>query len=212
LDALRQLAMRFLEKEELPHFRFQKDFLKPFEYTMIHNDNPDIRDMVLQCLHQMIQARVQNMRSGWRTMFGVFSSASKVLTGKGWIFCVREPYTADIFRSTVLERIVSSAFEIVTRVNNEHFQSIVRYGSFADLTVCITDFCKASKFQKISLLAIAMLRGVIPVMLQSPECSLSKPEQEGVSKDDPMIKYWYPILFSFYDIIMNGEDLEVRRL
>jgi hypothetical protein len=38
--------MRFLEKEELPHFKFQKDFLKPFEYTMIHNPNPDIRDMV----------------------------------------------------------------------------------------------------------------------------------------------------------------------
>lgn len=38
--------MRFLEKEELPHFKFQKDFLKPFEYTMTHNANPDIRDMV----------------------------------------------------------------------------------------------------------------------------------------------------------------------
>lgn len=38
--------MRFLEKEELPHFKFQKDFLKPFEYTMIHNQNPDIRDLV----------------------------------------------------------------------------------------------------------------------------------------------------------------------
>lgn len=92
--------MRFLEKEELPHFKFQKDFLKPFEYTMVHNPNPDIRDMVrlvparhlqstalmllvqvLQCLQQMIQTRVQNMRSGWRTMFSVFSAASKVLTG-----------------------------------------------------------------------------------------------------------------------------------
>jgi Sec7-like guanine-nucleotide exchange factor len=47
LDSLRQLAMRFLEKEELPHFKFQKDFLKPFEYTMIHNQNPEIRDMVI---------------------------------------------------------------------------------------------------------------------------------------------------------------------
>ena len=46
LDSLRQLAMRFLEKEELPHFKFQKDFLKPFEYTMIHNNNPEVRDMV----------------------------------------------------------------------------------------------------------------------------------------------------------------------
>lgn len=27
-----------------------------------------------------------------------------------------------------------------------------------------------------------------------------------------MIKYWFPVLFGFYDVIMNGEDLEVRRL
>ena len=38
--------MRFLEKEELAHFKFQKDFLKPFEYTMTHNQNPDIRELV----------------------------------------------------------------------------------------------------------------------------------------------------------------------
>jgi brefeldin A-inhibited guanine nucleotide-exchange protein len=42
--------MRFLEKEELLHFKFQKDFLKPFEYTMVHNANPDIRDMVRRTL------------------------------------------------------------------------------------------------------------------------------------------------------------------
>lgn len=191
LDALRQLAMRFLEKEELPHFKFQKDFLRPFEYTMVHNSNPEVRDMVLQCLQQMIQARVANLRSGWRTMFGVFSSAAKVPT----------------------ERIVSSAFEIVTRLNKDHFQAIVRHGAFADLTVCITDFCKVTKYQKISLLAIAMLRGVIPVMLSCPECGLTP---AGIEKaeptDDPMIKYWFPTLFGFYDVIMNGEDLEVRRL
>ncbi|KAJ6599098.1 hypothetical protein DFH09DRAFT_971185 [Mycena vulgaris] len=191
LDSLRQLAMRFLEKEELPHFKFQKDFLKPFEHTMIHNPNPDIRDMVLQCLQQMIQARVQNMRSGWRTMFGVFQAASKVLT----------------------ERIATSAFEIVTRLNKDHFNAIVRHGAFADLTVCITDFCKVSKYQKISLLAIAMLRGVIPVMLNCPECSWAAPAASLTTPmDDNMIKYWYPVLFGFYDIIMNGEDLEVRRL
>ncbi|KIY73726.1 Sec7-domain-containing protein [Cylindrobasidium torrendii FP15055 ss-10] len=189
LDSLRQLAMRFLEKEELPHFKFQKDFLKPFEYTMTHNANPDIRDMVLQCLSQMVQAKVQNIRSGWRTMFGVFQAASRVLT----------------------ERIANSAFEIVTRLNKDHFGAIVTNGAFSDLTVCITEFCKVSKYQKISLLAIAMLRGVIPVMLERPECGWS-PDMSKDHLDDNMIKFWYPVLFGFYDIIMNGEDLEVRRL
>lgn len=38
--------MNFLEKEELSHFRFQKDFLRPFEYTIINNKNADAREMV----------------------------------------------------------------------------------------------------------------------------------------------------------------------
>ena len=111
------------------------------------------------------------------------------------------------------ERIVSSAFEIVTRLNKEHFQSIVRHGAFADLTVCITDFCKVTKYQKISLLAIAMLRGIILIMLNSPDTGLNvEVNDTNRSTDDPMIKFWFPVLFGFYDVIMNGEDLEVRRL
>jgi brefeldin A-inhibited guanine nucleotide-exchange protein len=216
--------MRFLEKEELPHFKFQKDFLKPFEYTMTNNRNPEVRDMVrtcfsapppalifnaqvLQCLQQMIQARAQNMRSGWRTMFGVFSSASKVSTGPYIVYmCV-----SYMILTAFIERIASSAFEIVTRLNKDHFSSVVQYGAFADLTICITEFCKVSKYQKISLLAIAMLRGVIPVMLDCPECALHASSPSN-NLEDSMIRYWFPVLFGFYDIIMNGEDLEVRRL
>ena len=192
LDSLRQLAMRFLEKEELANFKFQKDFLKPFEYAMIHNNHPDARDMVLSCLHQMIQARVQNLRSGWRTMFGVFSAAAKIAN----------------------ERIAVQAFEIVQRVNQEHFDRIVEYGSFADLTVCITDFAKLSKYQRVSLQAIEMLKAVIPMMLSCEQCPLSKQAivVEGAAPaDDPMIKFWFPVLFGFYDVIMNGDDLEVRK-
>ncbi|GAA5940878.1 Arf family guanine nucleotide exchange factor SEC7 [Sporobolomyces koalae] len=191
LDSLRQLAMRFLEKEELANFKFQKDFLKPFEYAMVHNNHADARDMVLQCLHQMIQARVQNLRSGWRTMFGVFAAAAKIPS----------------------ERIAVQSFEIVQRVNQEHFAQIVEYGSFADLTVCITDFCKSNKFQRVSLQAIELLKSLIPMMLSCPQCPLSQaqPPAEATAIDDPMIKFWFPVLFGFYDVIMNGEDLEVRK-
>ncbi|GAA5995532.1 hypothetical protein JCM11641_001060, partial [Rhodosporidiobolus odoratus] len=193
LDSLRQLAMRFLEKEELANFKFQKDFLKPFEYAMVHNNHADARDMVLQCLYQMIQARVQNLRSGWRTMFGVFAAAAKVPN----------------------ERIAVQAFDIVQRVNKEHFSKIVEYGSFADLTVCVTDFSKISKFQRVSLQAIELLKGLIPMMLSCPECPLSRTKQgervEATATDDPMIRFWFPLLFGFYDVIMNGEDLEVRK-
>ena len=143
-------------------------------------------------------------------MFGVFSAASKVLTG---LLCSYIPILVCRLMCFIQERVANSAFEIVTRLNRDHFPVIVQYGAFADLTVCMTEFCKVSKYQKISLLAIAMLRGVIPVMLKSPECSMTV-DNPNVDEpmDDSMIKFWFPVLFGFYDIIMNGEDLEVRRL
>ncbi len=57
VDSLRQLSMKFLEKDELSNFRFQKDFLRPFEYIIANNNSLIIKDMVLRCLYQMIQAR-----------------------------------------------------------------------------------------------------------------------------------------------------------
>ncbi|TMS16212.1 Brefeldin A-inhibited guanine nucleotide-exchange protein 1 [Larimichthys crocea] len=48
VDSLRQLSMKFLEKGELANFRFQKDFLRPFEHIMKKNRSPTIRDMVVR--------------------------------------------------------------------------------------------------------------------------------------------------------------------
>jgi brefeldin A-inhibited guanine nucleotide-exchange protein len=119
----------------------------------------------------------------------------------------------------IAESVAQHAFEIVSGINKDHFGAVVRNGAFADLTVCITDFCKVTKFQKISLLAINMLRGVIPVMLNHPECGLtptspsSRPDGPSTQlTEDPLVKFWFPVLFSFYNIIMEAEDLEVRKL
>ncbi|KAK7921931.1 hypothetical protein WMY93_008833 [Mugilogobius chulae] len=43
VDSLRQLSMKFLEKGELANFRFQKDFLRPFEHIMKKNSMEAIR-------------------------------------------------------------------------------------------------------------------------------------------------------------------------
>ena len=82
LDSLRQLSMRFMEIGELPGFKFQKDFLKPFEHVMANSTSATVKDMILRCLIQMIQARGDNIRSGWKTMFGVFTVAAREPYGK----------------------------------------------------------------------------------------------------------------------------------
>jgi brefeldin A-inhibited guanine nucleotide-exchange protein len=92
LDSLRQLSMRFMEIEELPGFKFQKDFLKPFEHVMANSNAVTVKDMILRCLIQMIQARGDNIRSGWKTMFGVFTVAAREPYGQSNIFQLLRVY------------------------------------------------------------------------------------------------------------------------
>uniref|UniRef100_A0A8C4VX82 SEC7 domain-containing protein n=1 Tax=Gopherus evgoodei TaxID=1825980 RepID=A0A8C4VX82_9SAUR len=76
VDSLRQLSMKFLEKGELANFRFQKDFLRPFEHIMKKNRSPTIRDMVIRCIAQMVNSQAGNIRSGWKNIFAVFHQAA----------------------------------------------------------------------------------------------------------------------------------------
>ncbi|CRK15983.1 hypothetical protein BN1723_018077, partial [Verticillium longisporum] len=146
LDSLRQLSMNFLEIEELPGFKFQKDFLKPFEHILSNAQNITVKDMVLRCLIQMIQARGDNIRSGWRTMFGVFTVAA------------REQH----------EAIVNLAYENVSQVYKTKFGVVISQGAFTDLIVCLTEFSKNMKYQKKSLQALEALKSIMPRMLKTP--------------------------------------------
>ncbi|MCJ1319050.1 guanine nucleotide exchange protein for ADP-robosylation factor [Xylographa vitiligo] len=202
LDSLRQLSMRFMEIEELPGFKFQKDFLKPFEHVIANSSTVAVKDMVLRCLIQMIQARGDNIRSGWKTMFGVFTVAA------------REPY----------ESLVNVAFEQVTQIYNTRFGVVISQGAFADLVVCLTEFSKNLKFQKKSLQAIETLKSTVPRMLKTPECPLSHradgPGHNGTPENAIVARtatrqtqeeqFWFPVLFAFHDVLMTGDDLEVR--
>ncbi|KAJ8305728.1 hypothetical protein KUTeg_016273 [Tegillarca granosa] len=63
VDSLRQLSMKFIEKGEFSNFRFQKDFLRPFEHIMKRNRSPTIRDMVVRCVAQMVNSQAANIKS-----------------------------------------------------------------------------------------------------------------------------------------------------
>ncbi|UKZ80451.1 hypothetical protein TrVFT333_008212 [Trichoderma virens FT-333] len=165
LDSLRQLSMRFMEIEELAGFKFQKDFLKPFEHVLSNSHNITVKDMVLRCLIQMIQAR----------------GTTSALVGGPCLAFSQLPHESQ--------------------------------------------FSKNLKFQKKSLGALELLKSIIPTMLKTPECPLSH-EPWTTSKSEngdapPSVKkvqtktsmeegYWFPVLFAFHDVLMTGEDLEVR--
>lgn len=68
--------MKFIEKGEFANFRFQKEFLRPFEVIMKKNRSPAIRDMVVRCIAQMVNSQAHNIRSGWKNIFSVFHLAA----------------------------------------------------------------------------------------------------------------------------------------
>uniref|UniRef100_A0A663MUC9 ADP ribosylation factor guanine nucleotide exchange factor 1 n=1 Tax=Athene cunicularia TaxID=194338 RepID=A0A663MUC9_ATHCN len=60
VDSLRQLSMKFLEKEAV-------------DGRMM---SPTIRDMVVRCIAQMVNSQAANIRSGWKNIFSVFHLAA----------------------------------------------------------------------------------------------------------------------------------------
>ncbi|KAI9317717.1 hypothetical protein BX666DRAFT_1856976 [Dichotomocladium elegans] len=197
LDSLRQLSMQFLEKEELPHFKFQKDFLMPFREVLANNPEVTIKDMVLRCLSQMILARAQNIRSGWKTMLSVFATGARETS----------------------ETIVQMTYDIVRSLTGERFRDIVASGTFPDYISCLVEFAKNKKFQKISLPALDMIKDTIPRMLEIAQKNQTieitdahGPGAQTVqSGDDFLVKFWFAVLFGFREVTMKSDDVEVRK-
>lgn len=122
------------------------------------------------------------------------------------------------------ESIVSLAFDNVNQIYSSRFGMVISQGAFPDLVVCFTEFSKNMKFQKKSLQAIEMLKSTIPKMLKTPECPLStmstakrrgpKPVDPGLPRSQEQAmqeeQFWFPVLFAFHNVLMTGEDLEVR--
>lgn len=199
LDSLRQLSMRFLEIEELSHFKFQKEFLRPFEYVINNNNSTEVKDMVLECINNMILAKADKIKSGWKTILGVLTAAGK------------EKH----------EQLVLKSYKMVKWINKDFVKEVYNQESFADMIICFTQIVKNERFQKFSLLALdSLLKLTTHIANVSFGDGDNATETLAVDKDsedktitdknDTLIKLWFPLLFGFHDIIMTGEELEVR--
>ena len=192
VDSLRQLTMKFLEKGEFANFRFQKDFLKPFEHIMKKNGSYTIRDMVVQCISQMVKTQAQNIRSGWTNVFGVFHMAA----------------------SQNDERIIDLAFntvsDIIKHCAEKYFHSIL--DSFQDAIKCLSEFACNTSSPDISIDAIGLIRHCAMFVAEKPDIFLEQSYEDvkNVPEDDLVwMKGWFPILFEL-SCIINRCKLDVR--
>jgi len=72
IDSLKQLSSKFLEKPELAEFHFQRMFLRPF-LTILQNPETrqDIRELILECVSQLVDRKAYNLQSGWKIFFDI---------------------------------------------------------------------------------------------------------------------------------------------
>uniref|UniRef100_A0A8C2XGZ4 ARF guanine nucleotide exchange factor 1 n=1 Tax=Cyclopterus lumpus TaxID=8103 RepID=A0A8C2XGZ4_CYCLU len=191
VDSLRQLSMKFLEKGELANFRFQKDFLRPFEHIMKKNRSPTIRDMVVRCIAQMVNSQAANIRSGWKNIFSVFHLAA----------------------SDQDESIVELAFQttghIVTNVFEKHFAATI--DSFQDAVKCLSEFACNASFPDTSMEAIRLIRHCAKYVSERPQAfkDYTSDDMNVAPEDRVWVRGWFPILFEL-SCIINRCKLDVR--
>ncbi|KAK5639975.1 hypothetical protein RI129_010786 [Pyrocoelia pectoralis] len=193
VDSLRQLSMKFIEKGEFANFRFQKDFLRPFEHIMKKNVSPTIRDMVVRCIAQMVNSQANNIKSGWKNIFSVFHLAA----------------------SDQEEAIVELAFQttgkIIMELYEKHFSAMI--DSFQDAVKCLSEFACNARFPDLSMEAIRLVRTCALNVNSTPHLFAEHAGMENdvaIPEDDRVwVRGWFPLLFSL-SCVVNRCKLDVR--
>lgn len=196
MDSLRQLALKFMDCEELANYNFQREFLKPFAIVMRKSRAVEIRELIIRCVSQLVFTRVKSVKSGWRSMFMVFTTAS---------------YDEH-------KNIVLLAFEVIERIIKDHFPYITKTeNTFTDCINCLITFTNCRFSNDISVQVISFLLLCASKLAEgdfrrnrttSANSILSSPQLEKenktkfADKDDPLL-LWFPLLAGLSELTFD---------
>mmetsp|Transcript_25091 Transcript_25091/g.27905 ORF Transcript_25091/g.27905 Transcript_25091/m.27905 type:complete len:953 (+) Transcript_25091:2-2860(+) len=198
VDNLRQLAEKFLEKEEMANFNFQKEFLRPFEFICT-TERKEIREWVVHTLDRITNLRGPNIKSGWKSIFSVLSLCSSD----------SDPKVAEL------------AYDLVDTIMAKYFH-LVSDNFFTDLVNTLASFGKRSGElnnmstvqEVVSTKAIKGL-GFCAQQLASGKVLTLGDAGAGAktlvftsSPED--MKHWFPILTALYWCIVAHPHIDVR--
>ncbi|KAG6728243.1 hypothetical protein I3843_02G144500 [Carya illinoinensis] len=212
MDSLRQLSMKFLDLEELANYNFQNEFMKPFVIVMRKSSAVEIRELVIRCVSQMVLSRVSNVKSGWKSMFMVFTTAA----------------------SDDHKNIVLLAFEIIEKIVRDYFPYITETETttFTDCVNCLIAFTNNRFSEDISLNAIAFLRFCATKLVEedigsssrnkdkeasaklspsSPKFGKDGKQDKGDTEDkDDHVYFWFPLLAGLSELSFDPRP-EIRK-
>lgn len=200
MDSLRQLTMKFLEKDELAGYNFQAEFLKPFECIMVGPPpvSREVKDYLVYIISYMADASFQNIRSGWKAVLHICAAAAQ------------DP--------ALSEATIEIAFKVVEKVNADSCYHLF-LENFTDGIRALLSFaqCKVEKrpgkeakpemsMQAISYLLKAAEKLADPQTDLPAGCSLS---QDPAISDGQPAAVWFPILRGL-SILVGDPRRDVR--
>ncbi|KAI1295380.1 Brefeldin A-inhibited guanine nucleotide-exchange protein 1 [Halotydeus destructor] len=217
IDSLRQLSMKFIEKGEFSNFRFQKDFLRPFEVIMKRTQLPSVRDFVVRCINQMVNSHAPKIMSGWKNIFIVFRLAA---------------IDAD---EAIVELAFNTTSHIISNIFEKNFSAMI--DSFQDAVKCLSEFACNQNFRDTSMESISLIRvcaqyvckegksikvyhldcdiealNTIKRPIASPP-PLDSPDGEPDEGQGIWVRGWFPILFELSCIVITCKlDVRTRAL
>ncbi|KAL7059279.1 hypothetical protein AAHC03_013401 [Spirometra sp. Aus1] len=212
VDSLRQLSVKLIEKGELPNFHFQKEFLRPFLSILddINAVSPNIQDMVVRCVAQLIQSQWTNIRSGWANIFLVLNLA------------------ASSTEAGVVELAFDSCNFVINTVFPNNFYLLV--DSFPLFVRALAEFACNLHFPDTSMEAIRLIRTcarviserapqfIMPASLEQHVPTATEdtantgqdiPKSDTETDDRVWRGGWMPVLYELFRVINNCK-LDVR--
>jgi Sec7-like guanine-nucleotide exchange factor len=200
IDSLKQLSIKFLQKAELSNFNFQRLFLKPFEVIMNRSHSSEIKELILRCLDIMVLACASNIRSGWRSIFAVFSSAA----------------------TNEKHEIAGIAFEITERLMTKQFDLLIH--DFVDLMNCFVAFASGphllislSALSYLSHCADHLVEGKVVSALDTQYGQFESKNSLGgdssksnqIGEDAAVFRLWWPLLLGLSTRVADSR-LQIR--
>ncbi|TGZ75528.1 hypothetical protein CRM22_000299 [Opisthorchis felineus] len=231
VDSLRQLAVKLIEKGELPNFHFQKEFLRPFvsildsEQTLTRK----IQDMVIRCVSQLVHSQYMNIRSGWTNIFAVLhrvaASSDEALVDMAFETC---SFTVTEVLANHIS-VVLDAFQPLVKLLND-FACNPHFPDMAMESIRLTRLCAHLVSQHRTVFASLQSSASSTAAVEPQIASVASKELVTPSRSSPVVrrptssepmttsatdednvwlKGWMPVLCELFRVI-NSCKLDVR--
>lgn len=180
--------MKFLDRAELAHFHTNNEFLKPFEYIIRHTKQVAIQDLVVQSLAQMVAARSQNIKSGWKSIFMILSRVALDNSDAA---------------------LMKLSMDLLETIVKTHWDTILDF--YVDFANCIVDFISIADrgvgYEK------NIVEQSLGLLLKSTDLLAKAQEQvtqNGAEKEDVFYLRWFPALSGLVRIVISAPSQTIR--